>query len=229
MLTSYHEHVLFQKNSIVEKMENDPIFEIVRKDEFKETKNWFKNNINFNNEFLLTNKLSLISTKFFLPNLLYLESVNKKTNADWYLDTSLKINNNVKNIGTNILLNIDDFFVGFEFFFGFDDGFLLLASKFGILAVIGLETSENLITRINEYRKFEGEKESCIFVHIIAMVAISDENHENHDILFLNDSDKIILEKVAQLTKSKFFRKEKFFFLLFGKNFLISTAPKLII
>ncbi|RIA95396.1 hypothetical protein C1645_816781 [Glomus cerebriforme] len=106
----------------------------------------------------------------------------------------LNINPSERQIGTDILLNQAKFLSGFEFLFGFDDGILLLASKPGVLAVIGYGKSNKIEERIDKYKESLLEGKDFIFVCIITLIFYDNE------ISFVNDIDKIIFEKVGQMS-----------------------------
>jgi len=137
--------------------------------------------------------------KFFntVPLLTYFNKVHTKNKNDWFFSPEGRVNLSDRQIGTDILLNQEKLFSGFEFLFGFDDGYLLLASKTGVLAVIGLGMSNNIEELINE-RKKSLFVEDFIFVSIVTLIF-----YEN-GILFCNDIDKIIFEKACELSSKSF-------------------------
>ena len=163
-------------------------FELLDKPEFEQLKHCFQSNETFEED---SSKLMLRSERVYASFLKYFEDVHKLNLQRWYTDKFEFNNNSDKAVGTDILLN--KLLDGFEFFLGYDntDGILLFASKFGVLALVGIR--EDIKSKVDKYI----DEKNNIFVCVITLRIVDEEK------IFANNFDEIIFHKVETNDKRR--------------------------
>jgi hypothetical protein len=155
--------------------------------QYEKLKQCFKNlqDETFDEE--ISNLVEQLKT-FYGPFLDYFKYVHKENSKKWYTN-DFDISHSDKSVGTDILLN--NTLDGFEYFFGYDndDGILLFASKFGILAGVGIRSdTEDIKSIIDNFI----DEDNTIFVCVITFYMVDGEKY------FTNNFDEKIFYNVGQ-------------------------------